>query len=69
MTCFGKDDPQRVNRLNHRLKRGKNWKEPRFRKELEGVILAEVTEIWTWSLAVGMEGMSGSGCFCSKLIS
>lgn len=69
MTCFGKDDPQRVNRLNHRLKRGKNWKEARFRKELEGVILAEVPEIWTWSLAVGMEGMGGSGCFCSKLIS
>ena len=41
----------------------------RFRKELAGIILAEVTEIWTWSLAVGVEGMSGSGCFCSKIIS
>jgi hypothetical protein len=60
MTCFGKDDLQGVNRLNHRLKT-KKLEGKRLRKELDAIILAEVTKIWTWSLAVGMEGMSGSG--------
>lgn len=75
MTCFGKDDLQGVNRLNHRLKQGGggvggvDLERKSLRKELEAIILAEVTEIWTWSLAVGMEGKSGSGCFCNKITS
>lgn len=32
----------------------------RSRAELAAVIQAEVMEMWTWSLAVGTEGMSGS---------
>lgn len=51
------------------MKEREKLERTRFTEELEGIILAEVTEIWTWSLAVGVEGMGGSGCFCSKIIS
>jgi hypothetical protein len=49
--------------------KGGNLERKRLRKELEAIILAEVTEIWTWSLAVGMEGKIDSGCFCNKITS